>query len=65
MKTHMLERCSVGFFDLKNIGIDTITMSIGVLKSQVIDKNLFRGDHFDFLSFEREPLERRRGSRNF
>ena len=65
MKTHMLERCSVGFFDLKNIGIDTITMSIGVLKSEVIDKNLFRGGHFDFSIIQREALEYRRGSRNF
>jgi len=43
----MLKMCSVGLFDLKNIGIDTITMSIGV---QVIGKNLFFGGHFQFLN---------------
>ena len=36
MKTHMLEMCSVELFDLKNGGIDTITMSIGVLRVMLL-----------------------------
>ena len=57
MIIRMFEMCFVALFDFKNIGIDTITMSIGVLTSQVIGKNVFRGGHFNFFIFEQEPLE--------
>ena len=61
----MIVMCSIGFLDLKNIGVDTKIMTIGVLWTDLLAKTCFRGGHFDFLNFGREPLEWRRGSRNF
>ena len=55
MKTHMLEMSSVGFLGLKNIGIDPITMSIGVLRVKLLAKTCSVAAilNFQFLSGNR------------
>ena len=65
MYTIIVLMCSIGFLDLKNIGVDTKIMTIGVLWTDLLAKTCFRGGHFEFSNFGREPLEWRRGSRNF
>ena len=40
---------SIGYLDLKNIGIDTKIIVIGALSAVLLPKNVFFGGHFEFM----------------
>ena len=43
--------CSFGFVDLRNIKIDTKIIAIGAEKADLSAKVVFRGGHFEYLIF--------------